>query len=124
MTARQVSAVLGKPGFIAQAFRDTGSEIQYSLSAVQQLSTSSNHRGLIARIAQGFVLFAAPAAILAVRVWAPLPASADLLLFSTVLLTPSSLFFAGVTVKGILLMIVTPRRLERISGRPVTLMAD
>jgi len=124
MTARQVSAVLGKPGFIAQAFRDTGSEIQYSLSAMQQLSTSSNHHGPIVRIGQGLVLFATPAVILAVRIRAPLPASADLLLFSTVLLTPCSLFFAGLVVKGILLMIVTPRRLERIRGKPVTLMDD
>lgn len=40
MMACQVPAVLGKSEFIAQAFRDTGSEIQYSLSAMQQLSTS------------------------------------------------------------------------------------
>ncbi|MEK7914797.1 hypothetical protein [Burkholderia contaminans] len=70
------------------------------------------------------VLFAVPAVILAVRVRAPLPASADMLLLSTVLLTPCSLFFAGLAVKGILLMIVTPRRLERIHGKPVTLTAD
>ncbi|WP_412526821.1 hypothetical protein [Burkholderia lata] len=124
MTARQVSAVLGKPEFIVQAFRDAGSEIQYSWSAMQQLSTLSNHRGPIVRIAQGLVLFAAPAVFLAVRIRAPLPASADLLLFSTVLLTPCSLFFAGLAVKGILLMIVTPRRLERVHGKPVTLMDD
>ncbi|MCA8101433.1 hypothetical protein [Burkholderia contaminans] len=124
MTARQVSAVLGKPGFIAQAFRDTGSEIQYSLSAMQQLSTSSNHHGLIARIGQGLVLLATPAVILAVRIRAPLPASADLLLFSTVLLTPCSLFLAGLATKGVLLMIVTPRRLERIRGKPVILTDD
>lgn len=124
MTARQVCAVLGKPEFIAQAFRDAGSEIQYSLSAMQQLSTLSNHRGPIARIGQGLVLFAAPAVFLAVRIRAPLPASADLLLFSTVLLTPCSLFFASLAVKGILLMIATPRRLERVHGKPVTLTDD
>ncbi|MBY4726015.1 MULTISPECIES: hypothetical protein [Burkholderia] len=124
MTARQVSAVLGKPEFIVQAFRDAGSEIQYSLSAMQRLSTLSNYRGPIARIAQGLVLFAAPAVFLAVRIRAPLPASADLLLFSTVLLTPCSLFFAGLAVKSILLMIVTPRRLERVHGKPVTLTDD
>lgn len=124
MTARQVSAVLGRPEFIVQAFRDAGSEIQYSLSTMQQLSTLSNHRGPITRITQGLVLFAAPAVFLAVRIRAPLPASADLLLFSTVLLTPCSLFFAGLAVKGILLMVVTPRRLERVHGKPVTLMDD
>jgi hypothetical protein len=121
MAARQVSTVLGKPEFIAQAFRDAGGEIQYSLSAMQQLSESSNHCNPIARVGQGLVLFAAPAVFLAVRIRAPLPASADLLLFSTVLLTPGSLFFAGLAVKGILLMIATPRRLERIHGKPVTL---
>jgi hypothetical protein len=88
------------------------------------LSTSSNHRNPIARIGQGLVLFAAPAVLLAVRIRAPLPGSADLLLFSTVLLTPCSLFFAGLVVKGILLMIATPRRLERIHGKPVTLTDD
>ncbi|WP_174935080.1 hypothetical protein [Burkholderia lata] len=124
MTAGQVSAVLGKSEFVAQAFRDTGSEIQYSLSAMQRLSESSNHRNPIARIGQGLVLFAAPAVLLAVRIRAPLPGSADLLLFSTVLLTPCSLFFAGLVVKGILLMIAMPRRLERIHGKPVTLTDD
>lgn len=50
--------------------------------------------------------------------------AADLLLFSTMLLTPCSLFFAGLAVKSVLLMIVTPRRLERVHGKPVTLTAD
>ncbi|BAX59573.1 hypothetical protein BSFP_024100 [Burkholderia stabilis] len=124
MTARQVSTVLEKPEFIAHAFRDAGSEIQYSLSAMQQLSTSSNHRGPIARIGQGLVLLAVPAVFLAVRIRAPLPASADLLLFSTVLLTPCSQILVGFVVTGSLLMIGMPRRLERIHGKPVILTGD
>lgn len=124
MTARQVSAVLGKSEFVAHAFSDAGSEIQYSLSAMQQLGTSSGRRGPITWISHGVVLFVAPAVFLAARIRAPLPASADLLLFSTVLLTPCSQFFAGLAVKGSLLMIATPRRLERLHGKPVVLTGD
>ncbi|MDN7936010.1 hypothetical protein QZM52_32545 [Burkholderia metallica] len=45
-------------------------------------------------------------------------------MFSVVLLYPCSQFLAGLVVKGSLLMIGTPRRLERIHGKPVTLIGD
>ncbi|KVM60662.1 hypothetical protein WJ58_06120 [Burkholderia ubonensis] len=124
MTARQVSVVLGKPEFIAHAFKDAGSEMQYSLSEMQQFGAFSDRCGPIVRIGQGLVLFAVPAVFLAARIRSLLPASADLLLFSTVLLYPCSQFFFGVIVKGSLLMIGMPRRLERIHGKPVVLTGD
>lgn len=125
MTARQIFGVLGKPEFIAHAYTDAGSEFQYSLSAIQQLvGTFSDRRGPVVRIVQGLVVFAVPAVFLVARIRVPLPASADLLLFSTVLLTPCSQILVGFVVTGSLLMIGTPRRLERIHGKPVILTGD
>ena len=124
MTARQVSGVVGKSEFITHAFRDAGSEIQYSLSAMQQLGAFSDPRGLIVRIGQGGVVFAVPTVFVAARIWTALPTSSDWLLFSTVLLTPCAQLLAGLAVTSSLLMIGMPLRLERIHGKPVVLTND
>lgn len=68
MTARQVSGVLGKPEFIAHAFRDTGKEIPYCLSAMQQLGTFLNRCGPIVRIGQGLALFVVPVVFVTARI--------------------------------------------------------
>ncbi|WP_407971121.1 hypothetical protein ACJ51O_02325 [Burkholderia pyrrocinia] len=69
-------------------------------------------------------MFAVPAVFLVARIRVPLPASADLMLCSAVRLTPFSQILVVFVGTGSLLMIGTPRRLERIHGRPVILTGD
>lgn len=124
MIGRRVSAVLERPEFVEQLFKDVGSEIQYRLAGMQQLSSFADNRGPIERMGLGIVLLAAPAVFLSGRILTPFDASRDLLLFVTLLLCPCSQLLAGIIVKGYLIMIRLPRRLERIRQKPVVLVGD